>query len=140
MKQAMQLCREVEENSQPLEASAAAIEEIEATFDERVQFVASLPKEYRKAQDLILTQQTKNQQISARAATLAMEVKKKSAIIRHLRAEPKHSNWLRSILRALSKPFQRRSKKMRETHLKEIEPPAVSLTNSDQRTDVDWRI
>jgi hypothetical protein len=140
IKQATQLCREVEENSQPLEASAAAIEEIEAVFDERVQFVASLPKEYRRAQDLILTQQTKNQKISARAARLAMEVKKKSAIIRHLRAEPKHSNWLRSFLRALPKPFQRRSKKMRETHLKEIEPPAVSLTNSNQHTDVDWRV
>ena len=140
IKQATQLCREVEENSQPLEGSAAAIDEIEAVFDERVQFVASLPKEYRRAQDLILTQQTKNQQISARAASLAMEVKKKSAIIRHLRAEPKHSNWLRSILRALPKPFQRRTKKMRETQLKKIDPPAVSLTNSNQRTDVDWRV
>jgi len=140
VKQATRLCREVRESSQPLEASAAAIEEIEDAFDERVQFVADLPKEYRKAQQLILTQQTKNQQINARAARLAVEVEKKSAIIRHLRAGRKHSNWLHSLLRALPKPFQRRSKKMRETHLKEIEPPAVSLTNNDQRTDVDWRI
>jgi hypothetical protein len=139
VKQAMQLCREVEESSQPLEASAAAIEEIETAFDERVQFVANLPQEYRKAQHLILTQQTKNQRISARAARLAMEVKKKSAIIRHLRSARKHSNWLGSLLGALPKAFQRRSKKIRKTHLKETDSSAVSLTNSNQRTDVDWR-
>lgn len=139
VKQAMQLCREVEESSQPLEASAAAIEEIETAFDERVQFVANLPQEYRRAQHLILTQQTKNQRISARAARLAMEVKKKSAIIQHLRAARKHSNWLGSLLGALPKAFQRRSKKIRKTHLKETDSSAVSLTNSNQRTDVDWR-
>jgi hypothetical protein len=111
----MQLCREVEESSQPLGASAAAIDEIENAFDERVQFVATLPKEYRRAQDLILTQQTKNQQINARAARLATEVKKKNAIIQHLRASHKHSNWLHNLLEALPKTFQRR-KKIKETH------------------------
>jgi len=137
IKQATQLCREVEESSQPLEASTAAIEEIEIAFDERAQFVANLPKEYRRGQQLILTQQTKNQQISARAARLAQEVQKKSDIIQHLRAEPKHSNWLHSILRALPKPFQRRSKKMRETRPKQMDDREASLTNSNQPTDID---
>src|SRR6266498_23106 len=139
VQQAMRLSREVEESSQPLETSAAAIEEIESDFDERVQFVANLPKEFRKAQELILTQQTKNQRISARAARLAMEVEKKSAIIRHLRDGRKHSNWLRSVLGALPKTFQRRSKKMRKTDLKEIDRPTASFTNSNQSTDVDGR-
>jgi len=139
VQQAMRLSREVEESSQPLETSTAAIEEIESDFDERVQFAANLPKEFRKAQELILTQQTKNQRISARAARLAIEVEKKSAIIRHLRERRKHSNWLRSLLGALPKTFQRRSKKMRNTDLKEIDRPRASLTNSNQSTDVDGR-
>jgi len=138
IRQAMQLCHEVEESSQPLEPSAAAIEEIERAFDERVEFVANLPKEYRRAQDLILTQQTKNQQISARAARLATEVKKKSAIIQHLRASRRHSNWFRYLFGALPKTFQRR-KKTKETHPKQMDDPAVSLTNSKQPTDIDWR-
>jgi hypothetical protein len=133
--QAMQLCREVEESSQPLEASAAAIDEIERAFDERVQFVASLPKEYRRGQDLILTQQTKNQQISARAARLATEVNKKNAIIQHLRASRRHSNWFRYLFRALPKAFQGR-KKIKETHSKQMDDPAVSLTNSNQPNDI----
>jgi hypothetical protein len=105
IKQATQLCREVEESSQPLEASTAAIEEIEIAFDERAQFLANLPTEYRRGQQLILTQQTKNQQISARATRLAQEVQKKSAIIQHLRASRKHSNWFHSLLGALPKNF-----------------------------------
>jgi Sulfotransferase family len=139
VRQAMRLSREVEESSPPLETSAAAIIEIENAFDERVQFVANLPKEFRKAQDLILTQQAKNQRISARAARLAMEVEKKSAIIRHLRDGRKHSNWLRSLLGALPKTFQRRSKKMRKTDLKEIDRLAASPTKSNQSTEVDGR-
>jgi hypothetical protein len=137
VEQAVRLSRQVEESPQPREASAAAIEEIETAFDERVQFVANLPKEYRTAQQLILTQQTKNQQISARAARLATEVKKKNAIIRHLRARQKHSNWLRSLLGALPKTFQRRSKKMNETRPKQMDDRAASLTNSNQPTDID---
>ena len=137
VEQAVRLSRQVEESPQPREASAAAIEEIETAFDERVQFVANLPKEYRTAQQLILTQQTKNQQISARAARLATEVKKKNAIIRHLRAPQKHSNWLHSLLGALPKTFQRRSKKMNETRPKQMDDRTASLTNSNQPTDID---
>jgi hypothetical protein len=139
VQQAMQLSREVEESSQPLETSAAAIKEIENAFDERVQFMANLPDKFCKAQDLILTQQTKNQRIKAQAARLAIEVKKKSAIIRHLRDGRKHSNWLRSLLGALPKTFQRRSKKMRKADVKEIDRPTASLTNGNQSTDVDGR-
>jgi hypothetical protein len=167
IRQAMQLCREVEESPQTLELSTAAIKEIEAAFDERVRFVSNLPKEYDRAQQLILTQQTKNQQIRARATSLAMEVdraqqliltqqtknqqiraratslamevKKKSAIIQRLRARRRRPNWLHSLLGALRKTFQRRSKKTKKTSPKEMERPVVSLTKSNQPTDVDWR-
>jgi hypothetical protein len=103
IEQATRLCREVENSPQPLEASVAAIEEIEEAFDKRVQFVADLPKEYHRAQQLILEQQAKNQRIHARAARLATEIKKKSAIILQMRARPKHSNWLHSLFRAFPK-------------------------------------
>jgi len=133
----MRLCREVEESSQPREASTVAIEEIEAAFNERVQFVVDLPKEYHQAQQLILTQQNKNQRIRARAARLATEIKKKRAIIQHLRDGRKHSYWLHSLLGALPKIFQRRSKKMKDTQLRER--AAVRLTDGARRNDVDWR-
>ncbi len=42
IEQATRLSQQVEESSQPPEASPAAVEEIEAAFDERVQFVATL--------------------------------------------------------------------------------------------------
>jgi len=121
--QAMRLCREVEESLQPREASTVAIEEIEAAFNERVQFVVDLPKEYHQAQQ--------------RAARLATEIKKKRAIIQHLRDGRKHSYWLHSLLGALPKIFQRRSKKMKDTQLRER--AAVRLTDGARRNDVDWR-
>jgi hypothetical protein len=100
IEQVRRLCREVEEGSQPLEASAAAIEEIESAFDERVQFMANLPKE--------------NQRITARAARLATEVKKKSAIIQRLRASRRHSNWFRYLSEHCQKLFNdaKRSKRL----------------------------
>ena len=139
VKQALQLCREVQESPQPHEASAVAIEEIERVFDERVQFVANLPKEFRRAQDSILTQQTRIERISARAARLAAEVKKNSAVIERLQASRKYSNWLRYLFKALPKTFQRRQK-TKETHPKQMDDPAVSLTNTNQAADIDWRI
>jgi len=139
VKRALQLCREVEERSQSPEASVVAIEEIERAFDERVQFVANLPKEFGRAQDSILTQQARIEQISTRAARLATEVKKKSAVIQHLHATRKYSNWLRYLFRALPKTFQRR-KTIKETPPKQMEDPAVSLTNTNQSADIDWRV
>jgi len=90
VEQAMRLCREVEESSQPLEASPAAIQEIEAAFDKQVQFVATIASEYRR---------------------LAMEVDRKSTIIQHLRARRQRSNWRRSPLRALRESFRRGTRK-----------------------------
>ena len=138
VKRALQLCREVEERSQSPEASVVAIEEIERAFDERVQFVANLPKEFGRAQDSILTQQARIEQISTRAARLATEVKKKSAVIQHLHATRKYSNWLRYLFRALPKTFQRRQT-IKETPPKQMEDPAVSLTNTNQSADMDRR-
>ena len=139
IEQATQLCREVENSPQPPEPSVVAIEEIEAAFNERVQFVADLPKEYHQAQQLILTQQIKNQRISARAAQLATEVKKKSAIIQHLRARHRPFNWLHSLLGVLPRTFQRRIKKMKKIPPKEMKRPPVSITNSNQTSNADWR-
>ena len=139
VKQALQLCREVEKSSQPGEASVVAIEEIERAFDERVQFVANLPKEFRRAQDSILTQQTEIERISARAARLATEVKKKNAVTQHFHATCKYSNWLRCLFRALPKTFQRRQK-IKESHPKQMDDPAVSLTNTNQSADIDGRV
>jgi Sulfotransferase family len=139
VEQALQLSREVEVSSQPLEASVVAIEEIERAFDERVRFVANLPNEFRRAQDSILTQQTRIERISARAARLATEVKKKSAAIEHRHASRKYSNWLGYVFRALPKTFQRRQKN-KETHPNQIDDPAVSVTNTNQPADIDWRI
>ncbi len=49
IEQATRLSRQAEESSQSREASPAAVEEIEAAFDERVQFAATLSDEYCKA-------------------------------------------------------------------------------------------
>ena len=99
IEQARRLSHQVQDSSQPLEVSPAAIEEIQAAFDKRVQFVATLQKE--------------NQHIAARAERLAREVKSKRAIIQHLRASHKHSNWLHNLLEALPKTFQRRKRSKR---------------------------
>jgi len=74
--------------------------------------------------------------VRPRAERLAMQVKKDNAIIQHLRASHKHSNWLHNVLEALPKTFQRR-KKIKETQSKQMDDPAVSLTNSNQPNDID---
>jgi len=50
VEQAMRLSTEVEKTPQPPEASPAASDEMEAAFNARVQFVATLASEYRRAQ------------------------------------------------------------------------------------------
>jgi Sulfotransferase family len=50
VEQAMRLSTEVENTPQPLEASPAASDAMEAAFNARVQFVATLASEYRRAQ------------------------------------------------------------------------------------------
>jgi hypothetical protein len=43
-----------------------------------------------------------------------MQVKKKNAIIQRIRAGRKHSNWLRSLLKALPKIFSTPQKDQRD--------------------------
>jgi hypothetical protein len=101
VEQATRLCQQVEVSPQPLEVSSAAVEEIEAAFDKRVQFVATLAREYRRAQQVIADLQKENQQIATRANRLAIEVKKKRAIIQHLRGRRQDQKRLPSPLRTL---------------------------------------
>jgi hypothetical protein len=107
LEQANELCRQLEASPQPREASPAAIEELEAAFNERVHFVATLPKEFRKPQEVIAILQRENRRLVARAERLALEVKGKRAIIEDLRARRERSKWLRSPFRALQETIQR---------------------------------
>jgi hypothetical protein len=60
VEQATRLCAEIEGSSQPPEASPSAAEEMEAAFERRVQHVATLDSEYRKAQQIITTLRKEN--------------------------------------------------------------------------------
>jgi Sulfotransferase family len=60
VEQAMRLSTEVEKKPQPPEASPTAFDEMEAAFNERVQYVATLNKEYQKAQQIITTLRKEN--------------------------------------------------------------------------------
>jgi sulfotransferase family protein len=55
VKEAMRLSAEVEATSQPATASSTAAEEIEAAFQERVKYVATVDNLYQKAQRIIET-------------------------------------------------------------------------------------
>jgi len=103
IEQAIRLSHHTQTSLQPLEVSPAAVEEIEAAFDEQVQFVATLASEYDKALKKITKFKKENQQIAARTKWVAMEEKKKSAIFRHLHSSWKHSKWLDHLLGALPK-------------------------------------
>jgi len=107
IEQATSLSRQAEESSQPLEASLAAVEEIEAVFDERAQFVATLSGEYRKALQKIAVLKEKNQKLTAQAEKLAKQIKEKKAVIQDLRTAGQHYKWLRSSFRALHETFRR---------------------------------
>jgi hypothetical protein len=106
LEQARQLCQEVEKGSQAHEPSIKAVDEIEAAFDERVKFVATLASEYRKALQKIAALKEKNQEITARTEKLAKGIKEKKAVI-----EPPHGGqhykWLRSSFRALHETLRR---------------------------------
>ena len=60
VEQAMRLSTEVDKEPQPPEASPTAFDEMEAAFNERVQYVATLNKEYQKAQQIITTLRKEN--------------------------------------------------------------------------------
>ena len=85
VEQAMRLSTEVEKTPQPLEASPAASDAMEAAFNARVQFVATLASEYRRAQRIITTLQKENAERSdrkeSRILRLKEEVKTKDLVI-----------------------------------------------------------
>jgi hypothetical protein len=60
VEQATKLCREVMETPQPPAASPAAVEEIEAQFNERVLYVSTLDSEYLRAQQEIAKLEDQN--------------------------------------------------------------------------------
>ena len=107
IEQATRLSQQTGESSQSPEASPAAVEEIEAAFDERVQFVATLSDEYRKALQKIAVLKGKNQKLTTQAEKLAKQIKEKKAIIHDLRTAGQHYKWLRSSFRALHETFRR---------------------------------
>jgi len=55
VEQAMQLSRDLEQSLQPAEASFAASAEMEATFAERVQHMATLENQHQRALRIIQT-------------------------------------------------------------------------------------
>ena len=85
VEQAMRLSTEVEKTPQPREASPTASDEMEAAFNERVQYVATLASEYRRAQRIITTLQKENAERTdrkeSRILRLKEEVKTKDLVI-----------------------------------------------------------
>ena len=59
------LCTEIEKTPQPIEVSPAASDEIEAAFNERVKYVASLNSEYQRALQVIAALQKETAQRTA---------------------------------------------------------------------------
>jgi len=59
------LCTEIEKTPQPIEVSPAASDEIEAAFNERVKYVASLNSEYQRALQVIAALQKETSQRTA---------------------------------------------------------------------------
>jgi hypothetical protein len=65
VERATELSTEMTETPQPLEASPAAAEEMEAAFYERVRYVATVDSEYRRAKEIIATLQKEHAQQEA---------------------------------------------------------------------------
>jgi len=59
------LCTEIEKTPQPIEVSPSASDEIEAAFNERVKYVASLNSEYQRALQVIAALQKETAQRTA---------------------------------------------------------------------------
>jgi len=106
IEQAAQVCQQVKESSQPAAACSAAVQEIEAAFDERVEFAATLVGKYRKALQKIAVLKEKYQNVTVRTDTLAKQAREKKAIIRRLR-DAGHYKWLRSSLRTWHEALRR---------------------------------
>jgi hypothetical protein len=65
VERATRLCAEVERTSQPPEASPAAAVEMEAAFEKRVQYVATVDSEYQRALRIITALQKETAQRTA---------------------------------------------------------------------------
>ena len=65
LERAARLCAEIENTPQPIEVSPAASDEIEAAFNERVKYVASLNSEYQRALQIIAALQKETAQRTA---------------------------------------------------------------------------
>jgi Sulfotransferase family len=86
IEEASRLCHEVEQTPQPLELSVNAIAEMEAAFDERVQYVATLASNYNKALKKIAILKDKEAKHRAQAEKLSKELKGKKSIIHRFRS------------------------------------------------------
>ena len=75
----MQLSAEVEQTSQPAEASSATADEMEAAFRERVRYVANLDNAYQKARRIIKTRNDSG--LPSNLATEALEIADPSASV-----------------------------------------------------------
>src|SRR5260370_35296637 len=62
VERATELSTEMNETPQPLEASPAAAEEMEAAFYERVRYVATVDSQYHRAKEIIATLQKEHAQ------------------------------------------------------------------------------
>jgi hypothetical protein len=65
IEEATRLSCQIEENPQPAEASIPALDEIEAAFNERVRYVATVDNQYQKALEVIKTLQKQNRERTA---------------------------------------------------------------------------
>ena len=59
VEQATQLSRHIEESTPPADASASAADQIELAFNERVQYISTVDKQYQKALEVIRTLQAR---------------------------------------------------------------------------------
>jgi hypothetical protein len=106
VEQAMRLSSEIEKTPQPPEASPAASDEMEAAFNERVQYVATLASEYRRAKRIITTLQKEFDERTAWALRLKGEVTAKDLVILRLKEKVKTKDLvILSLQKKLSRTF-----------------------------------
>ena len=93
------------------EASVDALAEIEAAFDERVQFVATLASNYKKALQKIATLKDKDAKNTAQTERLTKEFKGKKPILQRLRALKQRYKSILAPWPALRECFRKRTDK-----------------------------
>jgi hypothetical protein len=87
IEEARRLCDEVERTPQPLEGSVDAVAEIEAAFDERVEYVATLAPNYNKALQTIARLKNNKAKHTAESEKLPGNLEKKKSIIARFRVQ-----------------------------------------------------